>query len=78
MYVLNLIRTERDSDGVHVFKLNKGLLFAKNPVNINVSRCAVPKLGLVPANRYDCDISCHMLMSLLSFIRIERGSDEGP
>ena len=56
MYVLNLIRTERDSDGAHVFKLNKGLLFAKNPVNINVSRCAVPILGLMPANRYDCDI----------------------
>ena len=56
MYVLNLIRTERDSDGAHVFILNKGLLFAKNPVNINVSRSAVHKLGLVPANRYNCDI----------------------
>ena len=56
MYMLNLIRTERDSDGTHVFKLNKGLLFAKTPVNINVSRCAVPKLGLVPGNRYDFDI----------------------
>ena len=56
MFVLNIVRTERDSDGDHVFKLNKGLLFAKNPVNINVSRCAVPKLGLGSANRYDCDI----------------------
>ena len=56
MYVLSLTRTERDSDGAHVFKLNKGLLFAKNPVNINVSRSAVPKLGLVPANCYDSDI----------------------
>ena len=56
MYVLSLIRTERDTDGAHVFKLHKGLLFAKNPVNINVSRSAVPKLGLVPANNYDCDI----------------------
>ena len=56
MSVLSFIRIERDSDGAHGFKLNKGPLFAKKSVNINVSRSAVPKLGLVPANRYDCDI----------------------
>ena len=56
MYVLNLIRTERDSDGPMSLNLTRGFFFAKNPVNINVSRCAVPKLGLVSANRYDCDI----------------------
>ena len=36
--------------------LTRGLFLLKKSVNINVSRSAVPKLGLVPANRYDCDI----------------------
>ena len=30
--------------------------FALKSVNINVLRFAAPKLALVPANRYDCDI----------------------
>ena len=38
------------------FKLNKVPLFARKPGNINVSRSAAPKLDLVPANRYDCDL----------------------
>ena len=56
MSVLSFIRIERDSDGAHAFKLNKGPLFSKKSLNIKVSRSAVPKLGLEPANRYDCDI----------------------
>ena len=40
----------------HYFKLNKVLLFARKPVNINVSRSAAPKLALVPANRYNCGV----------------------
>ena len=67
MYVLSIIRTERDSDGSHVFKLNKGHPFAKTPVNINVSRSAVPKLGLVPANRYDCDIKLSYVNVCIKF-----------
>ena len=39
--------------GAHDFKHNKVPLFAQKTVNINVSRCVVPKLALVPANRYD-------------------------
>ena len=46
MSLLSFIRIERDSDGAHDIKLNKGPLFAKTSVNINVSRSAVPKLGL--------------------------------
>ena len=42
--------------GAHDFKHNKVPLFARKPVNINVSRSAVPKLAIVKANRYDCDI----------------------
>ena len=56
MSVLSFIRIERDSDGVHAFKLNKRPLFSKKSLNIKVSRSAVPKLGLEPANRYDCNI----------------------
>ena len=38
------------------FKLNKVPFPALKSVNINVSRFATPKLTLVPAKRYDCDI----------------------
>ena len=34
--------------GVHVLKLNKGLLLLKKTANITVSRSAAPKLALVP------------------------------
>ena len=42
--------------GAHDFKLNKVPLFSHKTVNINVSLYATPKLALMPANRYDCDI----------------------
>ena len=42
--------------GAHVFKLNKVPLFALKSVNINVSLSASPKLALVPASRYYCDV----------------------
>ena len=63
--------------GAHDFKLKKVHLFAKRPVNINVLRSAAPKLALVPANRYNCHIYNHMLKSVPSFIKIERGLDGG-
>ena len=50
------IRIERGLNGGHDFKLNKVPVFALKSVNINVSRSAAPKLALMPANRYDCDI----------------------
>ena len=43
--------------GAHDFKLNKVPLFSRKPVNINVSLSAAPKLALVPAGRYYCDVS---------------------
>ena len=43
--------------GVHDFKHNKVPLFAKKPGNINASRSAAPKLALVPASRYYCDVN---------------------
>ena len=42
--------------GAHDFKLNKVPLFALKSVNINVSLSAAPKLALVPASRYNCDV----------------------
>ena len=44
--------------GAHDFKHNKVPLFAQKPGNINTSRYAVPKLALVPASRYYCDVNC--------------------
>ena len=41
----------------HDFKLYKVPLFARKPVNINVSRSVSPKLAIVPASRYNCDVN---------------------
>ena len=37
--------------------LNRSLVFAPKPVNMNVLRSADQKLALVPAGRYTCDIN---------------------
>ena len=42
--------------GAHDFKLKKVNLFAQRPVNINVLRSAAPKITLVSASRYNCNI----------------------
>ena len=42
--------------GAHGFKLNKVPLFSQKSVNINASLSTAPKLALVPANRYYCDV----------------------
>ena len=56
MSVPSFIRIERGLEGAHYFILNKMHLFARTPGNINVSRSAAPKLALVPASRYYCDV----------------------
>ena len=43
--------------GAHDFKLNKVPLFVLKSVNINVSLSAGPKLALVPASRYYCNVN---------------------
>ena len=43
--------------GAYHFKLNKVPLFSRKTVNINVSLSAAPKLALVPASRYYCDVN---------------------
>ena len=43
--------------GANDFKLIKVPLFSRKSVHIIVSLSAVPKLALVPASRYYCDIN---------------------
>ena len=61
----------------HDFKINMVPLFPQKLGNINVWRSAAPKLALIPASLYYCDVSNQTLMSVPSFIRIERGSEGG-
>ena len=39
------------------FKYNKLPLFARKTGNINTSMSAAPKVAVVPANRYYCDVN---------------------
>ena len=41
----------------HDFKYNKVPLFARKAGDVNTSMFAAPKLALVPASRYNCDIT---------------------
>ena len=43
--------------GAHDFKHNSVPLFARKPGYINVSMHAAPKLALVPASGYYCDVN---------------------
>ena len=43
--------------GAHDFTLIKVPLFSRKSVNINVSLSAAPKLALVPASRYYCNVN---------------------
>ena len=44
--------------GTHDFKYNMVPLFARKTGNINTSMFAAPKIALVPASRYYCDVTC--------------------
>ena len=41
----------------HDLKRYKVPLFALKPVNINVLKAVAPKIALVPASRYYCDVN---------------------
>ena len=43
--------------GTHDFKYSNVSLFARKPENINSSMFAAPKLALVPASHYYCDVT---------------------
>ena len=72
MYVPSFIKIERGSNGdpcqvslrlkevqmgTHDLKYNKVPLFARKTGNINTSMSAAPKLALVPASHYYCDVT---------------------
>ena len=63
--------------GAHDFKLKKVPLFALKSLNINVSLSAAPKLALVPASRYYCNVNWSYHNACAKFLRIERGSYGG-
>ena len=42
--------------GAHDFKFYNMPIFARKPVNFHVLRSAAPKLALVPASCYMCDV----------------------
>ena len=43
--------------GTNDFKYNKVPFFARETGNINTLMFAAPKLALVPASRYNCDVT---------------------
>ena len=65
--------------GAYDFKLNKVPLFARKHVNINVSRFAAPKLALVPACHYYCDVNCsyhNVCAKLLGIKEVQMGAHD--
>ena len=57
MYMPSFIRIESGSDGAHDFENNKVPLYGRKTGKINTSMSAAPKLALVPASRYNCDVN---------------------
>ena len=57
MSLSSFIRIEKVQIVTHDFKHNTVPLFARKPENINVSLSAAPKLALVPASIYYCDVN---------------------
>ena len=51
------LRLKEVQMGTHDFKYNKVHIFARKTGNINTSMFAAPKLALVPASRYYCDVT---------------------
>ena len=51
------LRLKEVQMGTHDFKYNKVPLFGRKTGNINTSMFAAPKLALVPASRYYCDVT---------------------
>ena len=51
------LRLKEVQMGTHDFKYNKVPIFARKTGNINTSMFTAPKLALVPAIRYYCDVT---------------------
>ena len=46
--------------------LTRCLFFTRKPVNVDVLRPAVPKIALVPASCYNCDINYYNVCAKFS------------
>ena len=58
MFVPSFILIERGLDGGPILHTKQDTyFFARKSVNTNVSLSAAPKLALVPASRYYCDVN---------------------
>ena len=57
MSVPSFIKIENGSDGGPGLQTLQGAFLPRKSVNINVSRAAAPKIALMAASRYDCDIN---------------------
>ena len=51
------LRLKEVQSGTHDFKYNNVPIFARKIGNMNTSMFAVPKLALVPASRYYCNVT---------------------
>ena len=51
------LRLKEVQKGADDFKYYNVPLFAQKPGNINTSMSAAPKLALLPASRYYCDVT---------------------
>ena len=51
------LRLKEVQMGTHDFKYNKVPIFGRKTGDINTSMFAAPKLALVPASRYYCDVA---------------------
>ena len=57
MSVPSFIRIKRGPDGAHDFKPNRVPLFRSKTCEYQCFEAVFPKLALVPANRYNCDVN---------------------
>ena len=64
--------------GTNDFKYNNVAFFARKTGNINTSMFAATILALVPASRYNCDVTWSYHNECAKLIKIERGSDGDP
>ena len=64
--------------GTNDFKYNNVAFFSRKTGNINTSMFAATILALVPASRYNCDVTWSYHNECAKLIKIEGGSDGDP
>ena len=67
MFVPSFILIERGLDGGPILNTKQDAFLARKSVNTNISLSAAPKLALVPASRYYCDVNWSYLHVCATF-----------